>query len=176
MITMCAMEDLAAKLGMDPVQLFLKNVGLTRFPEVYAEELHKADELMGWSKRWHPRGDKTPGPSKRGLGLSIHTWGGRGHESNCDLTIHPDGAVSINIGTQDLGTGTRTAILMVAGDTLGLPVDAMTLNIGDNNFPSSGGSGGSTTIGGVSSSTRHAAVDALNQLFEVTASSLQAKL
>ena len=175
MITMCAMEDLAAKLGMDPVQLFLKNVGLTRFPEVYAEELHKADELMGWSKRWHPRGDKTPGPSKRGLGLSIHTWGGRGHESNCDLTIHPDGAVSINIGTQYLGTGTRTAILMVAGDTLGLPVDAMTLNIGDNNFPSSGGSGGSTTIGGVSSSTRHAAVDALNQLFEVTASSLQAK-
>jgi len=172
---MCALEDLAAKLEMNPVQFFLKNIGLTRLPEVYTEELHKADELMGWSKRWHPRGDKTASPVKQGLGLSIHTWGGRGHESNCDLTIHPDGAVSINIGTQDLGTGTRTAILMVAGDTLGLPIGGLKLNIGDTNFPSSGGSGGSTTIGGVSSSTRHAAVDALNQLLEVVAPSLQSK-
>lgn len=174
-LTMCAIDDVAAKLEMDPMKLFLKNIGLTRHPEVYTEELAKADELMGWSKRWRPRGARTAGPIKRGLGLSIHTWGGRGHESNCDLTIHPDGAVAINMGTQDLGTGTRTAILMVAGDTLGLPISAITLNIGDNNFPSSGGSGGSTTIGGVSSSTRHAAVDALDQLFDVVAPSLSAK-
>jgi xanthine dehydrogenase YagR molybdenum-binding subunit len=174
-LTMCALEDLAAKLEMNPLQFFLKNIGLTRFPEVYTEELHKADELMGWSKRWHPRGDKAPGSVKHGLGLSIHTWGGRGHESNCDLTIHSDGAVNINMGTQDLGTGTRTAILMVAAETLGLPIGAIRLNIGDTNFPSSGGSGGSTTIGGVSSSTRHAAVDALNQLLEVAAPSLKAK-
>jgi xanthine dehydrogenase YagR molybdenum-binding subunit len=174
-LTMCALEDLAAKLEMNPLQFFLKNIGLTRSPEVYTEELHKADELMGWSKRWHPRGDKTGGPIKRGLGLSIHTWGGRGHESNCDLTVHPDGGVAINMGTQDLGTGTRTAILMVAGDTLGLPISAIKLNIGDTKYPSSGGSGGSTTIGGVSSSTRHAAVDALNQLLEVVAPSLNAK-
>jgi xanthine dehydrogenase YagR molybdenum-binding subunit len=79
------------------------------------------------------------------------------------------------MGTQDLGTGTRTAILIVAAETLGLPIGAIRLNIGDTNFPSSGGSGGSTTIGGVSSSTRHAAVDALNQLLEVAAPSLKAK-
>ncbi|MFN2385063.1 MAG: xanthine dehydrogenase family protein molybdopterin-binding subunit [Thermoanaerobaculia bacterium] len=171
-LTMCALEDLAAKLEMNPLDFFIKNIGLTRHPEVYTHELRKADELMGWSKRWHPRGDKTSGPVKRGLGLSIHTWGGRGHESNCDVTIHPDGAVAVSLGTQDLGTGTRTAILMVAAETLGLPITAITLNIGDNRFPSSGGSGGSTTIGGVSSSTRRAAVDALNQLLAVVAPSL----
>lgn len=174
-LTMCALEDLAAKLEMNPVEFFIKNIALTRHPEVYTEELRKADELMGWSKRWRPRGDRTAGPVKRGLGLSIHTWGGRGHESNCDMTIHPDGAVAINMGTQDLGTGTRTAILMVAADTLGLPISAITLNIGDTKFPSSGGSGGSTTIGGVSSSTRHAAVDARDQLFAVVAPSLKAQ-
>ena len=42
---------------------------------------------------------------KRGLGLSMHTWGGRGHNSDCDLTINPDGSVEIKMATQDLGTG-----------------------------------------------------------------------
>ncbi len=87
------------------------------------EEFANADELMGWKKNWHPRGDKTAGPVKRGLGLSMHTWGGRGHNSDCDLTIHPDGSVEIKMGTQDLGTGTRTIILMVAADTLGIPME-----------------------------------------------------
>ena len=68
------------------------------------------------------------------------------------------------MGTQDLGTGTRTCILMIAADTLGIPMDAIQLQIGDTTYPPSGGSGGSTTIGGVSSSTRRAAVDARDTL------------
>ncbi|MGZ4788641.1 MAG: xanthine dehydrogenase family protein molybdopterin-binding subunit [Terriglobales bacterium] len=175
-LTMCPIEDLAAKLGMDPYDLFLKNIDYTGpRARIYREELAKADELMGWKKNWHPRGDNTPGPVKRGLGLSIHTWGGRGHASDCDLTVHPDGAVEIKMGTQDLGTGTRTAILMVAADTLGLTIHDIKLLIGDSNYPVSGGSGGSTTIGGVSSSTRRAAVTALNQICAKIAPSLNAK-
>jgi xanthine dehydrogenase YagR molybdenum-binding subunit len=112
---------------------------------------------------------------KRGLGLSIHTWGGRGHESHCDLTIHPDGAVDLKMGTQDLGTGTRTAILIVAADTLGIPMEYIHLMIGDSRYPMSGGSGGSTTIGGVSSSTRRGAVDLRDQLLAKVAPSLNAK-
>ena len=119
---------------------------------------------MQWKKRWHPRGDKTSGPVKQGLGLSIHTWGGRGHQGAGDLTIHPDGTVEYRSGTQDLGTGTRTVIAMVIGETLGLPLDAITVKIGDTNFPHDGGSGGSTTVGAVSSEARRAATDALNQL------------
>ncbi len=175
-LTMCPIDDLAAKLGMDPYDVFLKNIDYTGpRARIYREELAKADELMGWKKNWHPRGDNTPGPVKRGLGLSIHTWGGRGHASDCDLTVHPDGAVEIKMGSQDLGTGTRTAILMVAADTLGLTIDDIKLLIGDSNYPVSGGSGGSTTIGGVSSSTRRAAVQALNQMFAKVAPSLNAK-
>jgi xanthine dehydrogenase YagR molybdenum-binding subunit len=97
---------------------------------------------------------------KHGLGVSLHTWGGRGHESHCDLTIHADGTVEIKMATQDLGTGTRTVIVMVAAETLGIPISQIKLRIGDTSFPKSGGSGGSTTVGGVSSSTRRAAVDA----------------
>jgi xanthine dehydrogenase YagR molybdenum-binding subunit len=111
----------------------------------------------------------------RGLGLSIHTWGGRGHASDCDLIIHPDGSIDLKMGTQDLGTGTRTAIVIVAADALGVPLDAINLMIGDNEYPPSGGSGGSTTIGGVSSSTRRAAVDAREGLFAKVAPALRAK-
>ncbi|MGZ4815644.1 MAG: xanthine dehydrogenase family protein molybdopterin-binding subunit [Terriglobales bacterium] len=175
-LTMCPIEDLAAKLGMDPYDLFLKNIDYTGpRARIYREELAKADELMGWKKNWHPRGDNTPGPVKRGLGLSIHTWGGRGHASDCDLTVHPDGAVEIKMGTQDLGTGTRTAILMVAADTLGLTIHDIKLLIGDSNYPVSGGSGGSTTIGGVCSSTRRAAVTARNPICAKIAPTLNAK-
>jgi xanthine dehydrogenase YagR molybdenum-binding subunit len=88
------------------------------------------------------------------------------------LTIHPDGSVEIKMGSQDLGTGTRTCILVVAADTLGIPIDAIQLLIGDTNYPPSGGSGGSTTIGGVSSSTRRAAVDARDALFAKVAPAL----
>jgi xanthine dehydrogenase YagR molybdenum-binding subunit len=176
LITMAALDDLTTKLNMNPVDFLMKNIELTApRQKIYAEELQIADKLMGWNARWHPRGHKTPGPVKRGLGVSIHTWGGRGHDSQCDVSIHPDGSVEIKMGTQDIGTGTRTTILMVAGDTLGLPIEAINLLIGDSSYPPDGGSGGSSTIGGVSSSTFRGAVDARDQLFAKVAPALNAQ-
>jgi xanthine dehydrogenase YagR molybdenum-binding subunit len=175
-ITMCALDDLAAKLNMDPFDLWLKNVDITGpRRDVYREELGIASELMGWKDKWRGRGQNVSGTTARGLGLSIHTWGGRGHESDCDLTIHPDGSVEIKMGSQDLGTGTRTVILAIAADTLGIPIDGINLLIGDTLYPPSGGSGGSTTVGGVSSSTRRAAVDARDGLFAKVAPALNAQ-
>ena len=175
-ITMGAMDDLAAKLNMDPLDLWTKNLNLTGPREkTYGEELPIAADLMGWKDKWRPRGQNISGHIARGLGLSIHTWGGRGHASDCDLTIHPDGSVDVKMGTQDIGTGTRTTITIVAADTLGLPLEGVNLYIGDTLYPPSGGSGGSTTPGGVSPSTRRAAVDARQALFEKVAPSLNAK-
>ena len=171
-LTMCALDDLAAKLNMDSLEFFLKNLDITGpRKDNYREELGIASDLMGWKQKWHPRPQNVSGVVK-GVGLSIHTWGGRGHNSDCDLTIHPDGSVDLKMGTQDLGTGSRTCILIVAADTLGIPMDAINLQIGDTIYPPSGGSGGSTTIGGVSSSTRRAAVDARDGLFAKVASAL----
>lgn len=175
LITMVALDDLAAKLGLDPLDFFRKNLSLTgNLAEVYAQELEIADGLMGWRKRWRPRGERVKGPVQRGLGLSLHTWGGRGHRSNCDVTIHPDGTAEARISTQDLGTGTRTVIAMVLAETLGLPLDRVKVHIGDSRFPTSGGSGGSTTVGGISSSTRRAAQNALALVFEKAAPQLEA--
>jgi xanthine dehydrogenase YagR molybdenum-binding subunit len=174
-ITMTALDDAAAALKMDPLEFFLKNLDLAGArASIYREEFGIAADLIGWKQNWHERGDKAAGPIKRGLGLSLHTWGGLGHPSDCDLTIQPDGSVEMKMGTQDLGTGTRTAVMIVVADTLGLPLEAVKLMIGDSRYPVSGGSGGSTTIGGVSASARRASLDALDGLFAKVAPSLNA--
>ena len=175
-ITMTAIDDLAAKMNLDPYDLITRNLELTGpRAQIYREELPIAAEMMEWKKNWHPRGDKGSGPVKRGLGMSMHTWGGRGHNSNCDLTIHPDGTVEIKMATQDLGTGCRTIITIVAADALGIAMKDVKLLIGDSRYPVSGASGGSTTSGGVTSSTRRAVIDARNQLFAKVAPSLKAR-
>jgi len=176
LITMCALEDVAANIGMDPLDLFIKNIALTgQRSEVYHQELLKVAELMDWKKNWHRRGDPTPGHIKRGMGLSIHTWGGRGHNGACNLTINPDGSVEVKTGGQDLGTGSRTAIDIVAADALGLPLESVKVLIGDSAFPAEGGSGGSSTIGAIASETRRAALDALDELYAKVAPALGAK-
>jgi xanthine dehydrogenase YagR molybdenum-binding subunit len=109
---------------------------------------------------------------RRGLGIGVNTWGGGGHVSSAKCNIHPDGSTEVELGSQDLGTGTRTVIAMVAAETFGLPVGAINVKIGDNQYPRSGASGGSTTVGGVSTSTRKATVNALDKLFAAVAPSL----
>ena len=168
-VTCSAFEDLAAKLKMDPIELFKKNLHYSDRPEVYAKQLDIAAGMIDWKQNWHQRGDSGSGVVKRGLGLGIGTWGGLGHESKCRTTIHPDASVEVELGSQDLGTATRTMIAMVASETLGVPISRIKIKIGDNSFPNSGGSGGSTTIGGVSTSTRKSTVNALDKLFQVVA-------
>ena len=170
-ITNTAFDDLAAKLNMDPLEFYDKNLGLTPRAEVYRAQMKKGAELIDWQKLWHPRGQGS-GTVRRGLGLAMSTWGGGGHNSQCRTNIHPDGTVEVELCSQDLGTGTRTVITMVAAETLGLPLGAITLKIGDSSLPPSGASGGSTTVGGVSSSTRKSTVNALAKLFDAVAPSL----
>jgi len=176
-LTCSALEDFAAKIGMDPMEVFDKNVAYAPKArvETYRYQLQKAAEIADWKKLWHPRGQGGTGVVKRGLGLGFGTWGGGGHQSQCRTTIHPDGSVLVEIGTQDLGTGTRTIIVQVAAETLGLPLGAIKLAIGTNDLPPDSASGGSTTVGGVSSSTRKSSMNALAKLFEAAAPALGAQ-
>ncbi len=171
-LTMSALEDLAAALKMEPLDFFLKNVNLMgERADIYESELKKCAELIGWKEKWHPRGEGK-GPIKQGMGLALHTWGGRAHQSNCEVVVYPDGNVEAKLGSQDLGTGTKTVIAMVLAETFGLGLHDVKVHIGDSRYPASGGSGGSTTVGGVSSSTRRAALNALAQVFEKVAPGL----
>jgi xanthine dehydrogenase YagR molybdenum-binding subunit len=178
LMSMAAFDDLAAKLGMDPIEFLTKNADLAPgkfLPRTYKEELQKAAELSDWQKHWHPRGDKSPGHIKRGMGVSLHTWGGGPHDGKCNVTIQPDGSVEVALGSQDLGTGTRTVINIVVAETLGLPLAGVKVTIGDSRLPPDGPSGGSTTVGGVSGSTRRGAINARDELFKSVAPALGAQ-
>jgi xanthine dehydrogenase YagR molybdenum-binding subunit len=173
-LTCSAIEDFAAKIGVDPMVVFDKNAGYTPRAEQYRYQLQKAAEISEWSKLWKPRGSQT-GSVRRGLGIGVNAWGGAGHACTARTTINPDGSVLLEMGTQDLGTGTRTMMTQVAAETLGLQMGQIKLVIGDNSLPPGGSSGGSTTVGGASSATRKASVNALAKLFEAAAPALNAQ-
>ena len=82
-------------------------------------------EKIGWSRR-HPTGDATAGPIKRGLGCAANLWAGGGNRATARASAKsiPTAASSYKIGTQDIGTGTRTLVAMITAETMGLPLDA----------------------------------------------------
>lgn len=176
-LSQTAYDDLAAKMQADSLDIFLRNLGNIDVAEkapLYAEQLRIAADLIQWRKYWHPHGQGAKkGSVVEGLGIGIHTWGGAANNSACRLKIHSDGGVESYCGTQDLGTGTRTVCAMVLAETLGLPVEAVKVNIGSSTYPISGASGGSTTVGAVSESHRRAGQDALAKIFELVAAKLE---
>jgi xanthine dehydrogenase YagR molybdenum-binding subunit len=110
---------------------------------------------------------------KKGLGCAISTWGSGGGRTRASCTIHPDGSVEMNTGTQDIGTGTRTIVAIVTAEILGLEIEDITVNIGNSDYPYSGSSGGSTTIPSVCPAVRVTAGLALEALFEQIAPQLE---
>ena len=171
-------DDLADKLGKDPVNMRLQNLPANnpkfrKLKPIYTRELMLGAERVGWYETRHPRGDKTAGPIKQGLGCALGTWGGRAGGAQASCTLHPDGNVVVECGSQDLGTGTTTLVPLVAAEILGLEVKDVDGRIGNSNYPPAGGSGGSTSCGGVSLAVAVASMKALAKVFEVVGTQLK---
>jgi xanthine dehydrogenase YagR molybdenum-binding subunit len=171
-VTEVLMDELADRVKMDPIEFRIKNLPPQAPNAMWGAYLREGAKEFGWDRR-HPTGDRTPGPIKTGMGVAICTWGGGGRgPSGAHVEIASDGLVVVRVASQDLGTGTRTMVAIVAADTLGLPTSAIRPEIGDTMYPISGGSGGSTTAAGVSPAVRIAAVNALEALKERIAPAL----
>jgi xanthine dehydrogenase YagR molybdenum-binding subunit len=162
-LTEILMDELADRVKMDPVAFRVKNLPPKAPNAMWAEYFERGAKAFGWDQR-HPTGDQAAGPIKTGMGVSAHRWGGAGRGSQAHMDITSDGGVVIKCGTQDIGTGTRTIVTMVAAETLGLPVSAVKAEIGDTILPFSGGSGGSTTAASVTPAIRVTSINALDAL------------
>lgn len=190
-LTEWAIDDLAAKLGVDPLEMRLKNLPpgdsealsrkdtnfTTLANSLYTYQIKKAAELIDWKGKYHPPG-KGPGkgPWKHGIGMGIHTWGGQGRADNdVKIVISADGSVLVECSTQDLGTGARTVLPIIVAEILGLEVKDITTRIGDSTIGRSTGSGGSTTCPGTSPATLNAAIAAREALFDKLAARLKVK-
>jgi xanthine dehydrogenase YagR molybdenum-binding subunit len=170
-LTEILMDELADRVKMDPVAFRVKNLPPRAPNAMWAEYFERGAKAFGWDKR-HPTGDTAAGPIKTGMGVSAHRWGGAGRGTQAHMDITSDGGVVVKCGTQDIGTGTRTIVTMVAAETLGLPVSAVKAEIGDTILPFSGGSGGSTTAASVSPAIRVTSVNALDALLAKVAPAL----
>ncbi|MDQ1472406.1 MAG: xanthine dehydrogenase YagR molybdenum-binding subunit [Bryobacterales bacterium] len=166
------MDELADQINMDPVEFRIKNLPPQAPNAMWRAYLQEGAAEFGWNKR-HATGDKTPGPIKTGMGVSVNTWGGGGRgpsPAHCEITS--DGVVIMRLGTQDLGTGTRTLVAVITADALGLRPAQVRPEIGDTAFGVSALSGGSTTAASISPGIRVAAVKALDALKEKVAPAL----
>jgi xanthine dehydrogenase YagR molybdenum-binding subunit len=152
-VTEVLVDELADAVKMDPLELRMKNLPPDGPSSRWRTYYPIGAQKFAWNRR-HPTGDPTPGPIKRGMGCAANRWAGGGRAGKAHIEIHADGGVVVQAGTQDLGTGTRTIVAIVAAETLGLPVSAIKPDIGDTNYPLCGGSGGSTTAAGVTPAVR----------------------
>jgi xanthine dehydrogenase YagR molybdenum-binding subunit len=156
-----AMDDLAVKLGMDPLEFRLKNDS----NEIRQREFKIGAEKFAWKEKYKKPGS-SPGVVKTGIGCAGANWsaGGPSRRTQGEAQINPDGSVEFRIGVQDIGTGTKTVIAVVAAEMLGLDPTQITVKVGDTNYPPGPGSGGSTTCASVSPTVYEICTSALQQL------------
>ena len=178
-----AMDELAAALDMDPLELrkknySTKNQGDTGLP-YSSKGLDKCYELgakaIGWERRnGRPGEGPANGPWRRGLGMASSIWWGAGVPGTvADIVLYPDGSVEVICGTQDIGCGTRTHMAVVAAETLGLEPKDITVKLGNSDYPWAPGSGGSQTTPSVAPAVRDAALKAVERLKAVAAARLK---
>ena len=159
------MDELAAKIGMDPLEFRMKNDP----SEVRREEFRIGAERIGWANR-DARRQTTDPAVLRGVGMAAAVWyntGGTGPKAT--VTVHRDGSAEVVHGLQDLGTGSRTMVGIVAAEELGLPLEKVSVRIGDTRMPYGPGSGGSTTTPSSAPVIRAAAYQAVRRVAELLA-------
>lgn len=159
------LDELARELGMDPLELRMKNDP----SEVRREEFRIGAEKIGWQTRDSRRATKDPAV-RRGVGVGAAVWYNTGDTGpRATVTIHRDGSAEVEHGIQDLGTGSRTMVAIVAAEELGLPLEKVSVHIGDTRMPFGPASGGSTTTPSSAPTIRRAAWQAKRKLAEAVA-------
>jgi xanthine dehydrogenase YagR molybdenum-binding subunit len=152
----CAMDELAVQLGMDPVELRVRN----RADRDEAQDrpwssnellacYRTAAERFGWApSSWHPRSLRD-GSILIGHGMATAIYPAHRSAASASATLLADGTALVRTAASDMGPGTYTALTQVAADALDLPVDRVRVEIGDTDMPKAPVHGGSMTMASV---------------------------
>jgi xanthine dehydrogenase YagR molybdenum-binding subunit len=172
-----ALDELACELGMDPIELRLRNYAETD-PEsgkpwsskalraCYAQ----AAERFGWARRNPEPRSMRDGRWLVGWGMATASYPTVGFPAEATATIRADGRAVVRSGTADLGTGQYTVMTQVASDALGLPPERVAFELGDTNLPFAFVAGGSSGVRSVGPAVRKAAEAARAKVLELAAS------
>ena len=175
------MDALAEKIGMDPVELRLKN-----YSAVCQMDQNKPYTSTGLREcltegarafHWEEGRSlaKSGGPWVKGVGVAAGMWGSQnGPPSTVRVSLHPDGSATLNMGAADLGTGTKTVMALVVAEELGVPLKRIHIENADTGITDfTRPSGGSKTVFADSPAVRAAALDVKAQVLEMAAAQLK---
>ena len=168
-----AMDELAGRLGMDPIEFRLLNA--VREGDLDAEgEPHPRIGLVECleAARDH-RLHREPAPPGESLGVAVGGWGGGAQPAAAGCRLESDGTLTVQAGSVDI-TGTDTTLAMIAAEAFGTSPDRVFVEKGDSgSAPFSGGAGGSKITYTVGAAVQVAAAEARRQLIEVAAEELE---
>ncbi|MCU1287067.1 MAG: aerobic-type carbon monoxide dehydrogenase, large subunit CoxL/CutL-like protein [Acidobacteriales bacterium] len=169
-----AMDELAYKLRMDPLELRLKNYterDLNNNKPFSSKELRECyrqgAERFGWSKRNpEPRSMRDDG-SLIGWGFATGAWDAMHFPASAKAVLSADGKLMVGSATADIGTGTYTIMTQIAAETLGLPIEDVTFKLGDSTLPKAPVEGGSFTAASVGTAVKQVCDKVRGKLFRV---------
>ena len=146
------MDDVAAKMKMDPVEFILKNMtrkagDQTPYTTYSLEEcIRKGADAFEWKKRWKSTPGSDPGPIKRGAGVSFMAFRAGLGRSNAVVRVDGKGKYWVHVGVTDVGGGAKTTMGLIAAEELGIPLSQLEVVWGDTDrCPYSVGESGSRT-------------------------------
>ena len=172
----CAMDELAYELGLDPLELRLRNhadvdpvSGNPWSSKGLKECYQRGAERVGWQGRNPAPRSQRDGHWLIGLGMATATYPvpafpGLQPQRALARLYAADGSVMVQCGTQEFGTGVATAMIQVAADGLGVPLDRVRFELGDTNLPNTSSAVGSAGAGMVSAAVHTAATALRDQL------------
>jgi xanthine dehydrogenase YagR molybdenum-binding subunit len=153
-----AMDELAHRVDVDPIELRLRNEpdhdqtdGLPFSTRRLAECLRQGADEFGWSRRNPTPRAVRDGAQLIGIGMAAAGYHTSRSESDAFARINADGTADVQTATSDMGPGTYTSMTQVAADALGLPMSRVRFALGDSNFPAAPSHSGSRTMASVGS-------------------------
>ena len=153
-----AMDDLAHRVGVDPVELRLRNEpdhdqtdGLPFSTRRLDECLRRGADEFGWARRNPTPRAVRDGDRLIGIGMAAAGYHTSRSESDAMARINADGTADVQTATSDMGPGTYTSMTQVAADALGLPADRVRFALGDSTYPKAPSHSGSRTMASVGS-------------------------
>ena len=178
-----AMDELACKLNMDPIDLRMKNYAQVdpttskHFSSKHLDECYRQGaERFGWSKRNPAPRSHREGHNLIGYGMATATYPANRSAAMAKVQFEPNGRVAVVSGTQDLGTGTYTIMAQVAAATLQLPIEVIDAKLGDTTMPKAPVSGGSQSAASVCPAVEAAAKQARLKLLTLAGSDASSPL
>ena len=145
-----AMDELAEKLGMDPVELRIVNdtqVDPAKPERAFSQRhliecLRTGADRFGWARRGARPGQRREGDWFLGMGMAAGFRNNLLMKSAARVTVDADGGLTVRTDMTDIGTGSYTIIAQTAAEVMGVPLARVRVLLGDSDFPTSSGSGG----------------------------------